>query len=207
MWCPRSPCLLQIQSNSDISNSVFTTTWCISKCYQGPNVTPDISNFIYRKHGYIEVFLRSHAIEINVNYLPYIEVWNKVIEISWSSPFRDQHFKINWHFSVSWPTYTIHISNTLKAISISQFRYWASAPLFLLQQFLHDWREQWLDYHTGHSSQRRQYHANKQDVNTIPSWLQRTMIGLFSTASSLSCKHTMCKNRNIMLYKWFRWIE
>ena len=45
----------------------------------------------YEYMVYIEVLWRAHAIEINVNYLSYIEVRNQVIEISWI-------------FSVSWST-------------------------------------------------------------------------------------------------------
>ena len=44
-----------IQQNSDISNSVFTNTWCISKCYQGPILTPFTSRL--NKLGYIELYI------------------------------------------------------------------------------------------------------------------------------------------------------
>ena len=67
------------------------------------------------KHGYMEVFLRSHAIEINVNYLSYMEFLNQVIKISWI-------FSVSWstlrNQLISWQTYTIHIWNTVSLLSI-----------------------------------------------------------------------------------------
>ena len=91
---------------------------------------------IYRSFSEVPLPFRSMLITFHISNS------SKSLE---SSQFRDQHTKINWHFSVSWQTYTIHISNTsntMKAINISQFRSRASAPLFLLWQFLHNWREQ-----------------------------------------------------------------
>ena len=81
------------------------------------------------KLGYIELYISKTRIYRSFSEVPlpfksmlitfHISNSSKSLE---SSQFRDQHSKINWHFSVSWPTYTIHISNTLntmKAINIS----------------------------------------------------------------------------------------
>ena len=143
----------------------FTNTWCISKCYQGPNITPFTS--MINKLGYIELYISKTQIYRSFSEVPCH--WNqcKLPFIYQSSKSSDQnqlnilsfvinwHFKVNWHFSVSWETYTIHISNTLntlKAINISQFRYTAWAPLFILSDysnsFMIEENNDWIIFHS-----------------------------------------------------------
>ena len=73
-------------------------------------------------------------------------------------PLNSPHTQIN--ICIDTPLHMILHMQLYNINNISQFRYWASAPLFLLHQLLHDWREQWLNYF----SQRRKYHENRQGV-------------------------------------------
>ena len=96
-----------------ISNSVFTNTWCISKCYQGPNITPLTS--MLNKLGYIELYISKTRIYRSFSEVPlpfksmlitfHISNSSKSLE---SSQFRDQHTDRNQLTLLSFLTHIYH---------------------------------------------------------------------------------------------------
>ena len=91
----------------------FTNTWRISKCYQGPNVTPLTS--MLNKLGYIELYISKTRIYRSFSEVPlpfksmlitfHISNSSKSLE---SSQFRDQHTNRNQLTLLSFLTHICH---------------------------------------------------------------------------------------------------
>ena len=186
-WAFSSKMLIHVHVytvNSDISNSVFTNTWCKSKCYQGPNVTP-LHFHVKNKLGYIELYISKTRIYQSFSEIPCH--WNQC-----KLPFIYQSSKSSDQNQLNLLSFVI---NTSKSIETSQFL-GRHIPFIYRNTLEHIEGNQ-------HFTVSLLSKGAIVSIIAIPSWLKRTMIGLFFTASSLS----WCKNKNIMLNKWFRLIE
>ena len=153
------------------------------------------------KLGYIELYISKTRIHVYRSFsevpLPFksmlitFHISNSSISLEYSK-FRDQHTKINWQQFLD-----RHIP-------------------FIYRTLRTQWKQS--KFHSFALERRRHcfYYSNSFIIeenndcillHSVINIMQTNKFGLLFTAFSISCKQTRCKNRNIMLLKWLRWIE